>query len=169
MNLNELKLSILNQYAQLVVFDRSGTIVDSCNSLVDLSAAIGRSAYDLFPFIDSIQHDLHVLDTGSENLTYWGVESSIYGLDGFFDFEVAIHESADDCYLWLIQERSEFYRTYQEVQGERNLLRMQQEYHKLGVNYEDEFDRDFKRRQEIQFGKDLIIDVDVEQGEEDWW
>jgi len=82
----ELKHQLLNDLSQVVIFDKLGAILDSCHTLTDFSALIGKNAYEIFPFLESIQAGLSMLDSKAHSQFFAGVEISEQGLDGDYEF-----------------------------------------------------------------------------------
>ncbi len=125
---NELKHRLLNDLSQVVLFNKSGIILDSCHTLADLKSLIGKNAFENFPFLISARESLELLEPDMPGQTYVGVEMNEWGLDGYFDFELRLHPFHPDEYVWLIVDQTQIYRYFKEIQSERNKLRMEMEY-----------------------------------------
>lgn len=125
---HELKNQLLNDLSQVVIFDKTGKILDSCHTLSDFKHLIGNNAFQTFPFLLSVRESLDLLTKESPSQSYVGVEMDEYGLDGYYDLDLRIHPYHDNEYVWLIVDQTQIYRYFREIQSERNKLRMEMEY-----------------------------------------
>jgi hypothetical protein len=130
MTLRDLKASLLDPQAQVVLFRREGLLVDSCHSIARLDAWEGRSLYELVPLLRSMKMVFHSL--GSATMDLPCVEFDLEGVKGFFDFQFMAHPEDPGLLVWLIRDQTRVYRYYQGIQQERNLLRLEQEYREHG-------------------------------------
>ncbi|MEL6134011.1 MAG: hypothetical protein AAFR59_11670 [Bacteroidota bacterium] len=127
MKLQDLKLSYVKQFSQIVTFSHEGTFVDSCNSLVETHTWHGTSLYERFPILTSLQEAIKIMDQGPKPICLPAIEMSIEGRPGVFDFEIYVHPQDANLRVWMIYDNTSFYRYLQEIQQERNVLRMEKE------------------------------------------
>lgn len=134
MNLRELKLHVLERYAQVVVFKRTGEIVDSCDSLAVLDAQIGASAYDVFPLLGSMKEVLAHHQSAAKPICIPCVEFSYPGCSGIFDFAFHVHPEDEALLVWAWVDQTEIYEYLRKVQQERNMLLVEKEDRETGRN-----------------------------------
>ena len=135
MNLKELKLQLLDSHSQLVLFERAGAYIDSCNSLKDLSYLKGRSVFDEFPELEGLQKAILGLSPMDKPISLPAVDFQFNGDRGFFDFEIYAHPDNPDLAMWLLLDQTPLYRYFQEIQQQRNLLLIEKEDRKNGRFY----------------------------------
>ena len=127
MKVSELKHLILDQMAQLIVFDRAGHLLESCHALVDLKAFIGSSLYERYPLLDSLKEVLQNLSSSSLPLSLPGVDFSFEGRWGYYDFELFVHPEHPNKLVWILLDNTALYRYFRPIQQERNEMLADQE------------------------------------------
>ncbi|MEM7371109.1 MAG: hypothetical protein AAF587_21015 [Bacteroidota bacterium] len=127
MKVDELKLGVLDTLAQVIVFERNGTMVDSCHGLADISALIGQSAFDIFPLVGSIKEVLAGLTTEAPPIKLPAVEFLLIDKKGYFDIQFFAHPANPDLLVWVLVDNTSLYEYFGKIQKERNLLRMEKE------------------------------------------
>ncbi len=80
-NLDLYKAHYLARRCQFILFDKSGQLLQTCNTLVDLSDYLHQSIFPIFPFLESIQDTLVLLQPHDEPLSFPRLEHFITGLD----------------------------------------------------------------------------------------
>ena len=135
MNLKELKLQLLDSHSQLVVFERTGAYIDSCNSIKDLSYLKGRSVFDEFPELAGLQQAIQQLSPKDKPISLPAVDFSFNGERGYFDFEIYAHQDEPDLAMWLLMDQTPLYKYFREIQQERNMLLIEKEDQKNGKRY----------------------------------
>ena len=127
MKISELKLAVLGQLAQVIVFQRDGKIVDSCHGLVDISSLIGKSAFEVFPLLGSISEVLASFTLDSPPMKLPAVEFQLLEKKGYFDFQLFAHPAEADLLVWVLIDNTPLYEYFGKIQSERNLLRLEKE------------------------------------------
>jgi hypothetical protein len=135
MKLKDLKYRLLDQRAQIIVFHKSGELLDSCHSLVNLEASIGRSVYDKWPVLEGVRATMETLGTLEPYYRLPAVEFALPDLNGIFDFEFYPHPEEPQQVLWLMLDQSRIYRYFQRIQQERNVLLLEKEYRDTGRHF----------------------------------
>lgn len=130
MKVSELKLAVLDQLAQVIVFERTGIIIDSCHGLTDISSLLGQSAYEAFPLLGSIREVLSTLSADSPPIKLPAVEFSLLDKQGHFDFQLYAHPSDPNLLVWVLIDNTSLYQYFGKIQSERNLLRLEKEQQK---------------------------------------
>ena len=80
-NLDIYKAHYLADRCQFILFSKEGHLLQTCNTLVDLSAYVHQSILPIFPFLESIQDTLALLQPHDEPLSFPRLEHFITGLD----------------------------------------------------------------------------------------
>ena len=130
MKISELKLEVLNQLAQVIVFERTGRILDSCHGLVDITSIVGQSAYKVFSLLGSIKEVLTDLSSDAPPIKLPAVEFSLLDKKGYFDFQLFAHPKKENLLVWVLIDNTPLYEYFAKIQTERNLLRLEKEQHK---------------------------------------
>ncbi|MDB4286321.1 hypothetical protein N9933_03375 [bacterium] len=121
MNPRNLKYNLLDNTAQVIVFNKNGVIQDSCHSLVDVFSLLGESVFEKFPFVYSIQEELNFSET-VQVLSYHAVEFDFKGTEGIFDFHFHPHPVEPNLLVWVFVDHSQHYHFLRDIQKERNML-----------------------------------------------
>lgn len=117
MNLNSHNLSFHG--IQNVVLTVDGLMIDSDNTIIDLSAMKGDSIYDKYPVTESAVEGLK--EGAKKELYIPRVEMTLDHKEYIFDLHFKfIGEEDDKKVLWTIQDLSRVYRYLADVQQERN-------------------------------------------------
>ena len=127
MNLDELKLSLIQPKTQVIVFGKDGPMLNSCQSMEDMSSFINSSLYDLDPLFKSMERLIEGMHAKSEPIFIPCVEFDYFGRKGFFDFQISVHPDFPELRAWLAIDNSSVYRYYQKIQQQRNELLMEKE------------------------------------------
>ncbi|MFK7924514.1 MAG: hypothetical protein AB8H47_21335 [Bacteroidia bacterium] len=132
MKLKDLKCQLLDHQHQIIIFDLQGTILDSCNAIVDLNQISGDSIFDKWPVLESIRPALTNLADLEIPLRLPAVELSLPTLKGIFDFEFSIHPENPAHIIWMMIDQTKIYRYFRRIQQERNMLLLEKEYRETG-------------------------------------
>lgn len=127
MNLRDLKLHLLESLAQIVVFRKSGEILDSCDSLVGLEAVVGKSAYETFPLVESMREVINLHQNAGKPISIPCVEFTYKGFTGVFDFSFSSHPQDSQLVVWTWVDQTDIYEYLRKIQQERNMLLVDQE------------------------------------------
>ena len=119
MNLTELKFSPLQTNTQAIIFDRSGKVSDSDDTLFKLHGKQANIFDDtLFAGMDELVQNLNV----DEQITFDCVNTELYGRSSFYDLVVVkISEDEQAQYALLVYDFGKQYNKILELQQERNL------------------------------------------------
>ncbi|MEO0895160.1 MAG: hypothetical protein AAFY71_01990 [Bacteroidota bacterium] len=132
MSIDTLKLRYCSQFLQTVIFDRSGAFIESCDSMTDTTLWAGQNIFEMFPVLASMKDPIQMLDQAAKPISLPMVEMSIGSLKGVFDFDIYVHPQDQDKRVWMFMNSTMVYRYLQEIQQERNVLRMELEDLKRG-------------------------------------
>ncbi len=132
MNHEALKIRYSRYFLQTLVFEENGNLISSCDSLFATELWLGQNLYQKFPLLGSLQDAIHALDQSAKPISLPAVEMNFYGYKGIFDFDIYVHPSDEKLRVWMILDNTPLYRHLQEVQQERNLLKMENEDLRLG-------------------------------------
>ncbi|OJJ21144.1 hypothetical protein BKI52_11285 [marine bacterium AO1-C] len=80
-NLDLYKAHYLARRCQFILLDKDGHLLQTCNTLVDLSDYLHQSIFPIFPFLESIQDTLKLLQPHDEPLSFPRLEHFITGID----------------------------------------------------------------------------------------
>lgn len=125
MGANEHKVKYLSDKAQIIFINAAGKFIDSCDTLFDLTTHKKASAFDVFPFLESIQPVLDAVFYENEELFFPRIEFLYKGSMWLLDF--TFYKYTDDdrfgtepVIVWLIQDLTEHYNYLLAIQQERN-------------------------------------------------
>ena len=127
MNLKDLKYQYLQHRAQVIVFHKEGTILNSCHALVDIKTLVNSSAYTLFPLVQGMKEVFKTLKASSAPISLPAVDFSLQGRAGFYDMEFRTHPDDSTIILWFLLDNTPLYSYFQQIQQERNLLLIEKE------------------------------------------
>ncbi|MEM6262808.1 MAG: hypothetical protein AAGI38_09895 [Bacteroidota bacterium] len=127
MTLKELKRHLSGPKMQVVVMDRAGKVIDSCDTLFEIRG-LRYSVWEVFPFLTSPLNAADELIGTHESHQFYAVELVQEGVSIYCDCELARHPEEEDHLVWLILDQDRIYRELQVIQQERNLylLRLEQ-------------------------------------------
>lgn len=120
MNLQELKFAEFDTHSQAVVFDDSGVVIESDNTLFEFKTGTSNifQDIDLFQGMESITSDL---DSAKE-VKFNCVSLSVMGYESHFDFILRpIENENEKLYCLLVYDFAEQYQRVFELQQERNV------------------------------------------------
>lgn len=127
--LEQAKILFLPSHLQFSILDDTGTLLETSNSILDLSGYINQSVFEFSPFLESIYPELIKLKEG-ENLTYPRVEKVFPEEDKkiyeFYFYRFYPNEETA-LLVWVIESREEDYKHLSKIQQERNQLMIEKE------------------------------------------
>jgi len=126
--LERYKHEYFSRHTQFILFDISGCLIESCDSLFSTKPFANTLIPNWFLFMESIFESLKTLKVG-QKITFSAVELQFPALPGIYDFDFSIHlpERKKMC-CWVINDCTEQYKKYRKVQQERNELKINQEH-----------------------------------------
>ncbi len=119
MAINKYKIEYLANKAQVVVFTNRGTLIETCDALLDISIYKSQSLFEAFPFLESLQESLTAIEIGKE-LYFPRVEYHYKGKDWVFDFTFYRSTHNPKHLVWVIQNFTKLYQHLMLIQQERN-------------------------------------------------
>lgn len=117
MDFFKIKERLRGQNAQILVFDREGSYIDSCNTIISVPKNVTTIA-DLSPFFESIKLSAENLEEGEE-LKLPAMDIPILCKRGIYDITIRI-DKIEKYFLVLIEEKTKFYQNVRLIQQERN-------------------------------------------------
>ena len=126
MTISEHKAKLIAHKTQVILFNPTGDLQDSCYTLFQIPENRKNKLYDDFPIIESIKEVLINLPE-EEELYLPRIEYPHAGKDWVFDF--TFYKDPDDPQniVWLIQDFTEQYRYLMKIQQERNEFSIKKE------------------------------------------
>lgn len=80
-NLDTYKARYLAHRCQFILFTKDGKLMQTCNTLVDISAYLHQSIYPVFPFLESLRDALEVLQPDDSPIEFPRLEHFINGIE----------------------------------------------------------------------------------------
>ncbi len=117
MNLEEIKYKEANKHIQVVIFDESGAVIESDDSLVKLSET------DFNVFADTMfcgMEDMLLALNPHESVTFDCVNLDLAGKSSHYDFTISRLDDSGK-FSWVINDFGKQYEKIYELQQERNL------------------------------------------------
>jgi len=114
MNFDSLKLDYLAHKIQLISFDKSGMVIDSCNSIVKFEK--GSNLFDEIIFLESIKESILTFSP-QESLNFSCIANP-FDKDGIYDFTFDKNSKGD--ITWFICDFTPQYSRLKDLQQGRN-------------------------------------------------
>lgn len=96
--------------SEVIVFDRSGLIVNSSNALFDSGALIGKNVYDIFAVLNCVKPDIEKLKQDGEPLFLPRVAFSCGSYKSICDFVfLCTTYKHEEVFTWMINDNSKHY------------------------------------------------------------
>lgn len=127
MRIDGLKIKYVNRFLQVIIFHENGKFHSSCDSLMDTSLWQGGNLYEKFPMLSSLKDPIRLLDQAAKPISLPAVDIDMEGLSGIYDLDIYVHPDDDRLRVWMIHDNTDLYRYLQQIQQERNVLRMEME------------------------------------------
>lgn len=122
MNLSDLKFGPINKNSQAIVFDESGSILDSDDTLVKVK----DKSYNIFS--DSMfggMDEMFAEMREGQEVTFDCVEIDLFGRTSHYDFIVKrLGKESENNFGWIIYDFGVQYEKIFELQQERNMAEM---------------------------------------------
>lgn len=140
MSIEHLKTNFLFKQAQLILFNRTGNVVESCDTFIKLSALTKKSTpvsiYDNIPMLHALEDSLKNLHEYPNGLHFPRVEFPYGDQYRVFDFTFLLHPNNHQLIMLYIQDFSTQYAYLYKVQQERNVSIIKHDELKLKTNTE---------------------------------
>ncbi|MGB0861472.1 MAG: hypothetical protein ACPG19_14085 [Saprospiraceae bacterium] len=115
-----------DKLSQMILLNRKGEIVESCNTLLDTTQLPTSSVVELSPLVESIFDYLLDLTSDEPEVAFSKVESPLPQLDGFYDFTfTSISLNGYKYILWQIYDHTSLYTELQKNQQRMHDLELQ--------------------------------------------
>lgn len=134
MEIDALKIRYVKRFLQVIIFHENGNYHSSCDSLIDTSLWEGSNLYEKFPLLTSLREPIALLDQAAKPISLPAVDMNLEGFNGIFDLDIYVHPEDEALRAWMLQDNTDLYRCLQEIQQERNVLRMEMEDLQNGKN-----------------------------------
>ncbi len=121
MNLQYYKTKYLTQRCQFVLLEDDGTLIASCNTLIDFSKLDPKiSLFDLIPFLDSIKDVIIMQEVGMQPLVFPRIESSLDNEQSkAFDFFIErIDYEGRNTLAFILEENTKEHQYISQLQQE---------------------------------------------------
>ncbi|MFY0591544.1 hybrid sensor histidine kinase/response regulator [Roseivirga sp.] len=127
--LNQIKLSIIADKSQVTIFNTSGKLIESCDTLIPVDTEL--SVYEQFDFLKSLEELIPALPL-NEKLHFGAIEweEKAQGL-----FSIDLERINESTIQWLIQDNSADRTETQKVQQERNEATIGEEFQAIQRKY----------------------------------
>jgi len=116
MTLEEIQISYLNQEHQFIIFNNEGTILESSNTLFDLTTYYGESLFDLIPLFEALKDEISMLIEDSY-FSYHCMGVTLMEREGFYDI---VFSRRGNNLVCVIEDRSSQYRYWMTMQQDKN-------------------------------------------------
>lgn len=123
MDLQNIKSDHFKDRIQIVIFEESGRIKESCNTLFSLNAS-NENLFTKDVFFESIVDTVQSIKRG-DILDYPCIGPNLMGRDGYYDLSFKKHDSYFEL---AITDLTRYYNFIVPIQQERNDLDIQKEY-----------------------------------------
>ncbi|OEK06955.1 hybrid sensor histidine kinase/response regulator [Roseivirga misakiensis] len=120
--IDEIKLGLVQNKSQVVIFHTDGQVQKSCNTLFNVNSA--SSIYNQFDFLKSLEELIPTLPL-AERLHFGAVEweEQVNGL-----FSISLERVQPETVHWVIQDKTEGKSETQKIQQERNEATINEEF-----------------------------------------
>lgn len=117
---------IEENFSQMILLDKNGSIVESCDTLLNTNELPSRSALELSPLVESIFDYLLELTSDEPEVSFSKVESPLAELNGFYDFTfTSVFLNGIKYILWRIYDHTSLYTELQRNQQRMHDLELQ--------------------------------------------
>ena len=120
MNLADFKLKFLEKGYQFILLDKSGAILESCNSLVEIKDWYGDFIYEIIPFFETLRSDIESLQKGERKL-YPCFQFPFKERVSVYDISIEKSDiENEELFLCVLEDSKENYEYWKQIQQERN-------------------------------------------------
>lgn len=120
MKIDQFKSQYLSAKAQVVLMDNQCHLVETCHTLFHIPEQKQVALSDIFPLLESIP--LLLPQTSKEELSFPRVEFTANGYNYISDFIFFRNPQNTEQIIWIIQDLTQQYQHFTEIQKERNEL-----------------------------------------------
>lgn len=116
MNLQKIQIAYLNKKHQFILLDNNGLILESSNTIINLSEKYQKSIFEIIPFFESLKDQIKSINKG-ESLAYNCINMSLDENRKIYDIQFSKSETYITC---ILEDRTEQYDQWISIQQERN-------------------------------------------------
>ena len=128
MRIEQLRQRFAGLQDQVVKITPDGTLIESCNTVFDLTEKYGSSIFNEFPFLRGMEPAIHMLWPGDPPFCLPGMALQIEGKELYCDLEFhRLEVDKEFSLVWLVKERTSIYLRMQEMQQGKNESMIQNE------------------------------------------
>lgn len=128
--------------SEVIVFDKSGLIVNSSNALFDSGALIGKNVFDVFAVLNFIKPDIENLKQNGEPLFLPHVAFSCGYYKSICDFVfLRTTYKREEVFTWMINDNSKHYSCVIERANDHQSKTLFNSYSMANKNYRQQFVR----------------------------
>ncbi len=120
MTLKDHKSQFISNKVQIILFNKEGQLIDSCDTLFTVTVKERNTLYDVFPFIESIKSNLVLLRPNASALHFPRIEFFHENVAIICDFTFYANANNPDEIVWCIQDFTPQYQYLMAMQQERN-------------------------------------------------
>jgi hypothetical protein len=162
MNLKELKFEPLDSLTQIIIFDQTGAILESDETLVKIKGASANLFEDTM--FCGMEEEFKKINIGNE-LTFDCINTDLYGRESHYDFIVKrLPDDKGLQYGLIIYDFGMQYNKVFELQQERNLAEIQakkmERGHRKAVEEKETIERLYKELQDGNSSEYILIKAD---------
>jgi len=107
--------------SEVIVFDKSGLIVNSSNALFDSGALIGKNVYEVFAILNCVKTDIEKLKQDGDPMFLPRVAFSCGYYKSICDFVfLRTTYKGEEVFTWMINDNSKHYRCVIESAKNKN-------------------------------------------------
>lgn len=108
---------------QFVLLDNQGIIVESCNTLFNMTFYQGLSAFTFIPFLESIEETLVCLKLHDKPLYFPRLDIPFFSHHHIYDFTFQRFTPTEEhtFIAWVIRDNTAHYHYLRQIQQERNM------------------------------------------------
>jgi len=118
---------ITSKMSQIIIFEKSGLYLDSCNTFFETGMWEGQSLYSIEPWLESMEPLFREMKSDQSPVYIPAVERPINNQRKYFDYHVYPHPEDNRHLLWLLMDLTDTYEQMRKIQQERNELMLQLE------------------------------------------
>ncbi|MGK0389915.1 MAG: hypothetical protein ACI94Y_002660 [Maribacter sp.] len=127
-NVEQIRQQKLAHFCQVILIEKDGNVVESCDSIFNTSTLTQYSVSEWFPFIESVFYSLEHLKVGDAKLLFSKVEEPAPFLQGYYDFSFSrIEMKGKEYILWELFDYTTLYEDFKKYQQKRNELEIQRQ------------------------------------------
>lgn len=150
--LQQFKTQHLSKFSQLILLNREGHVVASCDSIFSTINLRDKPASNLFPFIESIFDSLLNIEVDHPEVRFSKVETHLDILPGSYDYTfTSVELDGENYILWSIYDYTDLYEDFKQFQQKRNEL----EIHRQKL---EERNKKLKHQTDILAQKNLLLE-----------